>query len=162
MKLFTSLFASILLTVILPGSSFAANLACWQVAFPNVQAPFMTAKIMSNTTLANIRFLYKNSAINDGTGSESDTLGTIKGQIETSPYSPYKGNATYKLLTGDTLVLPPRLSKDYLQFILPMGIGYQANENAVIMGSYSNHSTGGNRFSFRMVCHSDNEFPIAD
>jgi hypothetical protein len=136
--------------------SFATTLECWQVGFTTVQAPFMTAKILNNTTLADIRFLYRNSLENNGTGSESNTLGPVKARIQTSPHSPYRGNATYKLLTGDTLVLPPRLTNDYLQFIMPIGIGYQANENAVIIGHTPGDIDAGNHFSFRLVCQTLN------
>ena len=143
-----SLFASV--------SSFATTLECWQVGFTKVKAPFMTATVVNNTTLADIRFLYPNSLINFGTGSESNTLGPVKARIQNSPHSPYLGNAIYKLLSGDLLVLPPRLANDYLQFILPVGIGYKANENAVIIGHKAGESETGNHFSFRLVCQTLN------
>lgn len=149
-------FSSFSLSFLLSVSSFATTLECWQAGFTRVKAPFMTATVVNNTTIADIRFLYPNSLINNGTGSESNTLGPIKARIQTSPHSPYRGNATYKLSSGDILVLPPRLTNDYLQFILPVGIGYQANENAVIIGHSSGDSEAGNHFSFRLICQTLN------
>jgi hypothetical protein len=152
MKFIFGFFLSLAFTV----PSFATTLECWQVGFTKVKAPFMTATVVNNTTLADIRFLYPNSLINNGTGSESNTLGPVKARIQTSPHSPYLGNATYKLLSGDSLVLPTRLANEYLQFILPVGIGYHANENAVIIGHSTGESETGNHFSFRLMCQTLN------
>ncbi len=135
-------------------SSFASTLQCWEVNFSKVATPFMTATIKSNTTLSDIKFLYKNANQGGVDGSEQNTLGTIKGKIETSVHSPYKGDVKYSLQNGDTLILPANLANAYLQSIRNLGVGLGAGENGVIIG-FSSDGEGGGHYSYRLLCQSD-------
>ena len=140
--------------LLISSSSFASTLKCWEVNFASVATPFMTATIKSNTTLVDIKFLYKNANQPSVDGSEINTLGEIKGQIETSVHSPYKGDVKYALQNGDTLILPANLAADHLKGLTNLGIGMNLKENGVIIG-YSSDGEGGGHYSFRLLCQSD-------
>ena len=141
-------------SLLIASSSFATTLKCWEVNFASVATPFMTATIQSNTKLVNIKFLYKNANQPSVDGSEINTLGEIKGQIETSVHSPYKGDVKYTLQNGDTLILPANLAADHLKALTNLGVGMNLNENGVIIG-FSSDGEGGGHYSFRLLCQSD-------
>ncbi len=143
-----------LASLLVASSSFASTLSCWQVGFTSVATPYMVATITSNTTLVDIKFLYKNANQSGVDGSEINTLGQVKGQIETSVHSPYKGDVKFALKNGDTLILPHNLAGEYLKSITTLGIGMNVQENGVIIG-YGSDGEGGSHYSVRLLCQSD-------
>ncbi len=150
-----SKFLVLVAAVLLVSPSFAKTytLKCWKTSFKSTpespKKPFMTAEIRSNSELADIKFLYKNGI------QEEDTPGPVKGLLNKTRRSPYKGNKGYPLKNGDLLILPVDLSNEHLKEVEPDGIGYYENENGVIIGFAEGDGEGGNHYSFRLSCESD-------
>jgi hypothetical protein len=138
-----------LMIVFAASTSFSATLNCWKTNFNNVKTPYLSARILSHTSLADIQFLYK-------TSKETSMSGAVNGTLINSNHSPYKGNVSYTLSNGDTLILPPNLSNGNLTSVEMSGIGYFKSENGVIIGSFRDgDAEGGSHFSERLSCRSD-------
>jgi|GEM_PF-6297026 len=137
-------FAFVLFAVSTP--AFAAPvLNCWKVDFrPN--KPFMSASIVGNNLLTDIRFNYRGTDLKD---SEGD----VKGELITSNRSPYKGNVRYFIKGTGELILPLDLSNDNLVEVEAKGIGYYKKENGVIISSVDGDGAG-NHISYRLSCRS--------
>lgn len=133
--------------VLFAGStSFAGQLNCWKTNFRDVKKPYMTAEIVADNKLKNIRFLYKNT-------EEKDIARTVVGKKIVTKHSPYLGNVRYDI--GSDLILPGDLSNAALIRAEEKGIGYGKGENGVIIGSFSSGGDGaGNHYSTRLSCRS--------
>ncbi len=94
-----------------------------------------------------VHFLYKNSG-------EKGAPGIIQGQLNTSNHSPYKGTIGYRL-PSVFFVLPANLSDSALVAIAKGGIGYNTNENGVMIGTLGANADAGNHYSYRLMCRSD-------
>ena len=116
----------------LGASAFGATLDCWETNF-SPRTPYLSAAIVNNTTLSNLKFNYKNSFEN--------VAGELRGTVETSNRSPYKGNVKYAFPEG-TLILPPMLTAEFLDGVFKKGFSnVYANENGTII--YSNGADDG-------------------
>lgn len=122
------------------------TLKCWDVKFhPN--KPLMTATILADNKLEDIRFLYKST-------EEEDTLGKVKGTEITTNRSKYKGNNEFTLKNGHRLILPPSLDNKDLKKTKKKGIGMGPGENGVIIGNHEGDGEGGSHYSIRLDCES--------
>lgn len=126
-------------------------LKCWNAYFLNARAPYMSAVIVEDNVLSNIRFHYKN---NDGKFPTAPA-GQIEGQLITSNRSPYKGMNDFIITTElhgpDRLILPTDLSNENLQLVSQ---SHRNRENGVVIGTFDGDGSG-SHFSVRLVCTSN-------
>jgi hypothetical protein len=143
------------LSLTLTQAAFAETLTCYNTYTHNANpAPTLTAKIISNSHLEDVTFA--KWIKNETTGLED--YDSLKGKLNESNHSPYKGVMDYSLPNGDTLYLPTDLSEASLKKAAktPVVRGFNAGENGVIIGNAKNYSDGaGNHYSYRLRCESD-------
>jgi hypothetical protein len=145
--LFTILFTT-------TASAYAGELACWNTYARRGARPVLTATIVNNNTLSNVKINLSDESRASYQLVESQ--GKIKGEEITSNRSPYKGNNAFALETDGRLVIPTDLSSENLRVSLSTGISRNATpgENAVIIGSLADGDGAGSHFSIRMRCRS--------
>ncbi|MCM0607254.1 MAG: hypothetical protein KA715_14290 [Xanthomonadaceae bacterium] len=107
-------------------TAFSAELRCWKTNFRQASTPFLIADIVNNKTIANVRFLYKNSPFENFEGE-------IVGKINSNNRSSYKGNMIYSVSENFFITLPEDLSNKNLVAVEPYGIGLYKDENGVIV-----------------------------
>jgi len=133
--------------------ALADTLTCYSARSLNPNArPSFVATIVSDSRLEDVKFAkwMKTSS----TGLENYSV--LKGRINESNHSPYRGAMDFELPNGDTLYLPADLSSANLKKTLKKGIGMGKNENGVIIGAAKDWNEGsGNHYSYRLRCESD-------
>lgn len=134
----------------------ADNLACWDKFSARGSRPFLTAKIVSNDKLAEVKIIADEDTLTqEQLRAEQGTLAGTKITSHHSPYSDFQGfdNNQYDLEKYATLILPSDLSEAALKNALEKGIGkgMDKDENGVIIGT-AKESDGGSHYSVRLRC----------
>lgn len=132
-------------------ASSAKTLECYNNYFKKSSKPFITAKIVSNSKISEIKFGYKKYMENAGVRAV-DYSRVLVGKEITTGHSPYKGNVRYDLPKMGDLILPDDLSSENLKEARKTGIGMGRGENAVYITDTVHGDGAGSHISYRLSC----------